>query len=416
MGYGACEIPETICKSDEMIIKEKVESPMISGAIRRRWFPSKIARFRAGKNPLRYYTEELLLLCARQNLTKHLIDKAKQFPKKDIDWDFFTDFAMRSGLSYIYWNTLKNGDYPQIGAIPTFVIDKLRLGYLYVMPKVECQHKETKELLELLSKKNIPAIPLKGPFLSKRLYGDIAARGISTDIDLLVEKKNKNKTKTILEEAGYTFTPPNKKQPELSWQYVFAKRGSTTVDLHWTINPAISNEVMKYFWKGTTLGEEELLLYLSVHFVGDAQITQLRYIVDINEALIKYGNTLNWENLIEKAKKYKISRSLYTALNLCRELFGSSVPQEALDKLKPGLAKRAFINTFANRELIMGRAPRRKRLIERFMRYFFFPLIEACSFKDYLAIIFPPKEKMGSKTYLRRLTEGMSRFAQAWKR
>ena len=399
-----------------MIIKEKVEAPVINGAIRRRWLPSQIARFRARKNPLRYYTEELLLLCARQNLDKRLIDKAKEFPKKDIDWDFFTDFAMRSGLSYVFWNALKNGNYPRTGTVPTFVIDKLKLGYLYTRPKAESRHRETKELLELFSEKNIPAIPLKGAFLSKRLYGDIAARGISTDIDLLIEKKNKDKTKTILEKAGYTFTPPNKKQPGLSWQYVFTKRGSTTVDLHWTINPAIPNEVMKHFWKGATLGEDELLLYLSVHFVGDAQITQLRYIVDINEALTKYGNTINWENLIEKAKKYKISRSLYTALNLCRELFDSSVPPEALDKLKPGLVKRTFINAFANRELILGRAPRRKRLIERFMRYFFFSLIEARSFKDYFAIVIPPKEKMGSKTYLRRLTEGMSRFAQAWKR
>ena len=59
----------------------------------------------------------------------------------------------------------------------------------------------TWRLLAALSEAGIVAMPLKGPFLSERLYGDAALRS-STDIDLLVPVADLDRALLALEGAG----------------------------------------------------------------------------------------------------------------------------------------------------------------------------------------------------------------------
>ena len=289
------------------------------------------------------------------------------------------------------------------------------------------QYKETLDLLGLFFEQGIRVMPLKGPVLSKRLYGTIAARGLSVDIDLLVEQKNKILAGKLLEEKGYNFMPDPIVETERLWQYIYKKSDGTAVDLHWEISPtSFYKERMKVFWEGTRLREEEgiryyefkeeeLLTYLSVHFVDSTYLTGLRHLTDIDKLLAKYKDTLNWANVVEKAKKWQLSASLYTTLDLSKRLLGSHVPEDVLKKLKPGIIKCIFIAIFANKRVILHRDSRRKRFIENFLKYLLFQILETKSLKDYFTIFFPPKEKMGNKGYSQRLARGIVRFIRSLK-
>jgi hypothetical protein len=400
-------------------------APYISLIIEWRWLFSKLKRRIRRANEALYNAEELLLICARANIDEDSIDRAKELLEKGIDWELFTEGAMRSGVYSVIYNSLKRPN--PSAAIPKELMDRLKEAYLFALSRMAFQNSQTMELLRLFFKKNIPVIPLKGPLLSKRLYGDIATRGLSVDIDLLAEEKNRETARSLLEEFGYVFSPESDIEAEKLWQYMFTKSDSTAVDLHWEICPTIlKSERIKEFWKNARLQEdsgvfyyefkeEELLLQLSMHLISGFQAAELRYICDINELLARYRDTLDWDSIVEKAKMLKLSRSLYTTLVLSKGLFGTPVPPKALAKLKPGLLKSVFIKIFANRKVVLRRDCWQRQFMRQFLWYLFFPLLEAQSIRDYFTIIFPPREKMGGKTYSQRLTRGLYRFIQGLK-
>ncbi|MCX5687001.1 MAG: hypothetical protein NTW09_06065 [Candidatus Omnitrophica bacterium] len=84
-----------------------------------------------------------------------------------------------------------------------------------------------------------------------------------------------------------------------------------------------------------------------------------------------------------------------------------------MKKIKPGPAKRILINILAQRGVILNKNSKRRRFIESFVKYILFQALEAKSLEDYFAIFFPPKEKMGSKTYADRMAGGVSKLKRA---
>jgi hypothetical protein len=350
-------------------------------------------------------TEKLLLICARKDLGEELKKKAQDLIKEGIDWERFSEFTMRGGVTILVYNALMT--IASRGRISQRALDRLRSAYLFIMSKVNFQYKESIEILRLFAKNDIPVIPLKGTLLSKQLYSDITARGLSVDFDLLIEEKNRARTISLLQELGYSFNPDDEIK-QWQWKHVFLKSKAMAVDLRWDITMmGRSKERIEGLWKGTRrvfadedvsyyeFKEEELLLYLSIHLVHSDSFMQLRYVCDINELLCKYEGLLNWNSIVKMAKRWKVSNSLYAALQLSKNLFGSDIPLKVLQKLKPGFLKLILIKTFAHKKVIL-RDCLRKRLMNIFLGYIFFELIEARSLSEYIAIakmvLFPPKE------------------------
>ncbi|MCX5687002.1 MAG: nucleotidyltransferase family protein [Candidatus Omnitrophica bacterium] len=254
-------------------------------------------------------TEELILICAGLNHDENMLPRAKELISGRIDWKFFKENALRSGLYLIIYNSLKKID--RESAVPKDILVLLKAAHLCAVSKTGIQYNETAHLLKLFFKKNIPIVPLKGPLLARRLYGDIAARGVSTDIDLLIEEKNIDKAREILGLAGYAAS--SGEIWNIIGQQPFGKEDRSTIDLQWQINPVVpNNERMKGFWDGTRLRQEdgvsyhefkeaELLLQLSVHFVDSSHLIQLKHICDIHELLTRFGGTMQWDGVIEKA-------------------------------------------------------------------------------------------------------------------
>ncbi len=247
---------------------------------------------------------------------------------------------------------------------------------------------------------------------------------MGVDFDFLIEEKNKEPARILLQGAGYSFNPDNEIR-QWQWQYVFWKPKTVMIDLHWDIMMmGRSYERIEGLWQGTRLveedgipyyefKEEELLLYLSVHLVNSSVFKRLVYMCDINELLHRYKRRLDWNDVMEKAKGWRLSNSLYLALTVSKTLFNSNVPREVLQRLKPGFSKLILAKIFVNKKVILRNGIRR-RLIDSFLSYIFFELIEAHSVKEYLSIFkrvfFPPKEVMRKRGYILRALKGAARL------
>lgn len=384
------------------------------------WILEKIKiHFKKGNDPFLYNAEKLLLILARSNLDAKLRNETVVLIEEGLYWTHFCKSVLRCGVTLLVYNALKM--LAPCVRIPQFVLDKLQSGFISIVSKTTSQHQELLGIIGLFNKEGIPVLPLKGTFLAKQLYADISLRGISLDFDFLIKEKDRDKVKKILETAGYQSTRTDEVK-EWQWQCVFMKPKTTSIDLHWDITMmGRSKGRIEGLWRGTRLvnedsisyyefKEEELLLYLSAHLVNSGCCTQLKYICDINELLREYKHLLDWERIIEKAKEWRLSNSLYTALRLSKSLFDSRLPPGVLPKLKPNFLKLILIKVFVNKKVIL-RSGLRRHFIDSFLSYIFFELIEAQTAKEYLSVFkrvfFPPKEAIGNRNYIIRIFKGL---------
>lgn len=83
---------------------------------------------------------------------------------------------------------------------------------------------ELRQLLAAFARADIKAVPLKGPFLGERLYGDSALR-VNHDLDILVERQAIAQAENVLAAMG--FRPGAPDDYHRPWY-----RGATTVEVH----------------------------------------------------------------------------------------------------------------------------------------------------------------------------------------
>lgn len=379
-------------------------------------------------NPLRYNSQELLLICAREVLDKVLKMQAKALIKQGLNWDTFCDQALRSGVASLTYNSLQ-----EIASeiyVPNFVLERLRLNYLYIISKLAHRKDELSWLLSGFAKSNIQVIPLKGLLLAQRIYSDIAARDLSVDCDLLIKEEDKDKAVVALEDLGYRHNT-EREIPQRQWCYTFLKDNYAPVELHWDITMMLRSEGRTQgIWQGCRQAQkeglsfyefnnEELLIYLSIHLINSSNIDQLRYVCDIHNLITKFRKSIVWGSLIAKARKWRAAYSLYASLCLSLKIYGTQVPEEALNQLKPGLFKRLLISSFINKKVLL-RNNFRKKIIKNFLGYILLELVEASSFKEFCAILsrifYPPKRTLKGRSRFIRAIKGpfkiMSRFFQ----
>lgn len=397
-------------------------SKLVNWLLEWRAFPIRVKERLVNINPMRSNAEKLVFILARSSLCNELRQKAAKLLKAGVDWEYLYQLSLKSGvikLIYCSLRSMEDGIF-----IPRQIIERLRQDYIFTVGKTQYIHGKSREILMVFQEKKIPVIILKGSFLAGRIYGDVCARGITADLDLLVKEEDKEKAQTTLSMIGYN---PDIEQeiPLWQWQQNFRKPQYPIVDLHWDISMMRrGKERISDIWKESEykeqdgcgyydLGEEELLLYLSVHLINSKGLSKLLYACDIHELLNACPARLNWGSLIEKARNWKIRNSLFAALSMISLVFGIHFPERVMHELRPTIFKRAFLRLFLNRKVMLRNCLRR-RLMDKFISYFFFELVEADCVKDYYAVVyrafFPPRESLKKRSYIIRIIKGLKKI------
>jgi hypothetical protein len=147
---------------------------------------------------------------------------------------------------------------------------------------------ELSGILSALNDESVPVIPLKGPLLAQRLYGDIHLR-TSRDIDLLVRASDLKAAGASLTGLGFTaaFRPDDYHE---SW-----RRGTTLVELHHNVeNPLAFRMDIDAIWRRAAevdfhglrilqLAPQDELLFLCLHGVRHC-FERLSHVLDLTLA------------------------------------------------------------------------------------------------------------------------------------
>ncbi len=201
-------------------------------------------------------------------------------------------------------------------------------------------------LINAFSNNQIPVIVLKGPHLAATVYNNIALRTMS-DIDLLVKPQNIRAAVKILKKLGSIEKDTNIDNRSVNLVYeILATK--VTVELHWKLFASIYDcQVnMDDIWRrktyrelekntALTLADEDLLIYLCGHAVKHIKDMNIRMLYDIHLLINSHKDSFNWEEIVLRARRWKLSRALFIMVRLSAELLQTGISREQLSKMRP---------------------------------------------------------------------------------
>lgn len=197
-------------------------------------------------------------------------------------------------------------------------------------------------LSQKLSESKIPHMPVKGWYV-RTLYSVPELRTFG-DIDILINKQDRQKTDEIFTENGYSI----KENWEPTYSY---DKGALRCEVHTELMDSDlgkGKQVISYFSDALETAEKDIgerfspqkdlhLMYLLCHlakhlYKGGAGI---RMYMDIALFLKANVGTLDFEKIYEDSKKLHLDRFFKTVIFACCEWFEIDLPFEIND-IKPG--------------------------------------------------------------------------------
>ncbi len=228
---------------------------------------------------------------------------------------------------------------------------------------------EIKPVLESFKEDGIEVILLKGVALAELVYKNLALRPMY-DIDLLIKKEDLPQIDEKMRNFGYS-TNENYRNSlcysSIDYLNSIEYRNKVVpIHFHWhLVNSTLpafmyaSKIDMERIWKeaipveisGTkafSLAPHHLLIHLSEHASKPGHsLSRLILLCDIAETIKAYQEELNWELLIDEARRFNLERPLYYSLEITSRVIGlDSIPGDILGELMPknlGYWERRFL-------------------------------------------------------------------------
>jgi Uncharacterised nucleotidyltransferase len=236
-------------------------------------------------------------------------------------------------------------------AVPSAVQDRLQIEYHRNVFHCLANAVELISVLEAFDHEKIPAMPFKGVVLAASIYHNLTARSAG-DLDLLIHYNDLVRATAILQKRGYALKTPvhPDKTPAVPdcYEYHFERQADGMVlELRWRLEltqPRFRRNLgMDWVWPrrrtamlaGTPvpdMNSETKLLVLCMH--GSKHIwSRLIWICDVAQ-LLNASPDLDWQDVIEEAKRSGLWRALVLGILLAHRVAGAAVPPAVLRRFE----------------------------------------------------------------------------------
>lgn len=313
---------------------------------------------------------DLLLCCARTSLDSERVDQVRALLDSKIDWPYLVQMASAHGLTpLLYYNLHKTS--PDL--VPPTALDQMRQHFLSNAVRNIFLAGELCKIIDLLESSGMSAVPFKGPVLASCIYGNLALR-VSSDLDILVHKRDVLKAKDLLASLDYRpkiSLPPAQEEAFLDSHdelFFIHDSSKTLVELHWKITPRdfplflsfdhFEGRLDHTSFEGkrvATFTPEDYLLILSLHGAMHCW-EQLNWVCDVAE-LVRVHKEMDWDQLMKKAISLSCERILLLGLFLAQDLLGTDLPAGVLKKVRGDKAVKSLANSVSQRLFKKVEAP-----------------------------------------------------------
>ncbi len=281
--------------------------------------------------------------------------------KQDPDWSTIERYANQLGLEPLLFKHIsQNGNAHNV---PDQIMLSLKKSYINQLGTNFKIYREVKNILEVMNMSNIPIVLLKGAFLAKYIYGDIALRPM-VDIDVLVRERDSEIVQRKLIELGFkkidTYYTSDFHEALFSEDAKhltpLVKPRVGCVEVHLNIFPKVrydSKEMRKVWLTLVTinldgvqiksLSPEYQLLHLCLHLyyhitnISSEHDIRFFWFCDIHESIIYYGDKFNWESFCGIVDSVGVGAQVGTILAYIRHNWNTPIPETILHSLESGV-------------------------------------------------------------------------------
>ena len=290
-----------------------------------------------------------LIACSRAHLDADALSRIEGLAREDVGWARVVELAAIHGTRPTLYRTLTVA---LPGALSTSMFEKLGEDCVAAAARSLFLTSELLSLLEALTDKDVPALPMKGPVLAEAAYGSVALREFQ-DIDILVRREDIPRAIEVLLANGYTEIDTSKDGD--AYSRVFAcGAAATVVDLHWDFAGrrfSFGLEPERLFDRSVavelsgrtirSLSAEDTLLLLCMHGAKHCW-SRLGWICDIAE-FVSVHDRIDWAGLIARARVSGSERMLLLGLRLASDIFGTRLPADIQERAaQPAVAALAL--------------------------------------------------------------------------
>lgn len=266
-------------------------------------------------------------------LTIELLERSynKQSPLLACERDYRASLEEigRQGVAGPIYQILKENQ--SLTSVPAFFKEGLerqreRHSYLNLLIKNEAER-----IVAALDSEGIPAIVLKGLWLSRRLYGSSGVRQTG-DVDLLIHKEQLEAASKILLSLGYIDVDIERHS---SYHHLFGKWNPSTkmpihVELHWHV---VQTDYCRMecgpLWEQSQplpsrdrireLSIPDLFYTLCLHSAKH-NMASLKHVLDIVRTIHLYGAQISYEKLLRRAREDHLYGMVVMALSVVYRL------------------------------------------------------------------------------------------------
>jgi len=244
--------------------------------------------------------------------------------------------------------------------------------YASVSDRISEYMVELDKTADLLAKHGIPLLALKNSGIARALYQHPGASPMG-DIDVLVRKQDFRRAHKILVENGYVmkFRSPLEQENldhaeqgggaeysvnlpsdghlwfELQWRPVAGRwirpdQEPTAEELVARSHPVAESAVR-------LLSPEDNLLQVSLHTAKHTYVRAPGFRLHTDVDRIVRGVTIDWDRFVELVVQLQVKTAVFFSLALARELLGTPIPLEVLERIKPATWKVRLMSVWLQR-------------------------------------------------------------------
>ncbi|MBL7196658.1 MAG: nucleotidyltransferase family protein [Candidatus Omnitrophica bacterium] len=328
-----------------------------------------------------------LIYCSRIAINDEIKERLKTLASSGLDWLSLIYKARRQGVAqFLYFHLSRLQEIWSV--IPEELKNKLKQSYQSILIRNWSTQIELQKVVSLLNHAQIQVIVLKGASLLGTVYKNIGLRPM-VDVDLLVERKDFSKIKSILHQAGYQ-KADNLDQESLEkfgGEIRLCKKGRLSLDIHSNLSQyerfgnifridmdgEIWNKSKTYkapVGELRILNPSHLIMHLCMHQAIAHYFAGLFRFCDLRETVLTYQQDIDWHDLILKVERYKIKKIVYYSLFFTQELFGRIVSDDVLEALRPNKKQRILTDFFVSKKKILS-LPNREPTFKKYIGQLF---------------------------------------------
>ena len=281
---------------------------------------------------------ELIVCCSRREADAA---ELRTLLTEEINWEYVFATAQAHGVLPLLHKHL-GGE-----SVPSQVLSRLKRESVANSQNVLHLIAKQLRVVRLFKENGIPVALFKGPLLAQMAYGEISLRQAG-DIDVLINGRDFDHARTLLESLGYEMRPrltnaqlASHLNNHCELQFM-RDEWFTVVDLHWELAPRsfvfnlraadVMSRLQQVSFAGTaveTFGAEDLVLYLAMH--GAKHLwRRLEWIASLAESI---RVDLNWDVLVQRAEHAHATRMLALGLRLAQKFSNVDIPADVLAQI-----------------------------------------------------------------------------------